>query len=41
LWFSDDAARVPLQMVGHTDFGKVTLFILDYQPGNGTPLRNQ
>jgi hypothetical protein len=41
LWFSDDAARVPLQMVGHTDFGKVTLFILDYQPGNGTPLRSQ
>jgi len=39
LWISDDAARVPLQMVAHTDYGEVTLSIVDYQPGNGAPLR--
>jgi hypothetical protein len=41
LWISDDAARVPLQTLAHTDYGEVTLSIVDYQPGNGTPLRTQ
>lgn len=39
LWISDDAARVPLQTVAHTDYGDVTLSIIDYQPGTGQPLR--
>jgi hypothetical protein len=39
LWISDDAARVPLQTLAHTDFGEVTLSIVEYQPGNGSPLR--
>jgi hypothetical protein len=39
LWISDDAARVPLQTVAHTDYGEVTLAIVDYQPGSGAQLR--
>jgi hypothetical protein len=39
IWISDDAARVPLQTVAHTDYGEVTLSIVEYQPGTGQPLR--
>ena len=39
LWVSDDAGRVPLQINAKTDYGDVTMKIVDYQPGNGDPLR--
>ena len=39
LWVSDDAGRVPLQINAKTDYGDVTMKIVDYQPGNGEPLR--
>jgi hypothetical protein len=39
LWISDDAARVPLQTLARTDYGEVTLSIVEYQPGTGEPLR--
>jgi len=39
LWISDDGGRVPLQIVAKTDYGDVAIKIVDYQPGNGEPLR--
>ncbi|MBA2538469.1 MAG: DUF3108 domain-containing protein [Deltaproteobacteria bacterium] len=39
LWVSDDAGRVPLQINAKTDYGDVTMAIVDYQAGNGEPLR--
>ncbi len=39
LWVSDDAGRVPLQINAKTDYGDVTMQIVDYQAGNGDPLR--
>lgn len=39
IWISDDAGRVPLQVVAKTDYGDLKMSITDYQPGNGTPLR--
>jgi len=39
LWISDDAGRVPLQIVAKTDYGDVSIKIVDYQAGNGEPLR--
>ncbi|HTL38617.1 MAG TPA: DUF3108 domain-containing protein [Kofleriaceae bacterium] len=41
LWISDDASRVPLQTTAHTDYGEVTLSIVEYQPGTGSPLRTE
>lgn len=39
LWISDDAGRVPLQINAKTDYGDVTMKIVEYQAGNGDPLR--
>lgn len=39
LWVSNDAGRVPLQINAKTDYGDVTMAIVDYQAGNGEPLR--
>ena len=39
MWISDDADRVPLQLQAQTDYGPVTMHIIDYQPGTGTRLR--
>jgi hypothetical protein len=39
VWISDDASRVPLQTVAHTDYGEVTLSIVEYQAGTSEPLR--
>ncbi|HVK83867.1 MAG TPA: DUF3108 domain-containing protein [Kofleriaceae bacterium] len=39
VWISDDADRVPLQLQAQTDYGPVTMRIVDYQPGTGTRLR--
>ena len=39
LWVSDDNDRVPLAIVADTDFGKLELSIVDYQPGTGRRLR--
>jgi hypothetical protein len=39
LWVSDDAGRVPLKIVAKTDYGDVEIKIVDYQAGNGEPLR--
>jgi hypothetical protein len=39
LWISDDAGRVPLQINARTDYGDVKMQIVDYQPGNGDPIR--
>jgi hypothetical protein len=39
VWISDDAGRVPLQNIAKTDYGDMKMEITDYQPGNGTPLR--
>jgi hypothetical protein len=33
LWISDDADRVPLQIVARTDYGDLRMDIIDYQPG--------
>ncbi len=38
LWISDDAGRVPLRIDARTDYGAVTMTIVDYQAGNGDPL---
>jgi len=40
LWVSDDAGRVPLQIKARTDYGDVLMKIVDYQAGNGEPLRS-
>ncbi|MCA9674909.1 MAG: DUF3108 domain-containing protein [Kofleriaceae bacterium] len=34
LWISDDADRVPLVMVAHTDYGDVKMEIVEYRPGS-------
>jgi uncharacterized protein DUF3108 len=39
VWISDDAGRVPLQIIARTDYGDMKMQITDYQPGEGTPLR--
>lgn len=39
VWISDDADRVPLQLQAQTDYGAVTMHIIDYQPGTGARLR--
>lgn len=39
VWISDDGDRVPLQLKARTDYGDVTMTIVDYQPGSGSPLR--
>lgn len=39
LWISDDEGRVPLQIVARTDYGDVKMQIVEYTPGDGTPLR--
>jgi hypothetical protein len=36
LWISNDADRVPLQMVAHTDYGDLRMDIVEYSAGNGT-----
>ena len=33
VWVSDDADRVPLKIVAHTELGDVTIDLVDYQPG--------
>jgi hypothetical protein len=30
VWLSDDADRVPLKMVGHTELGDVTMDLTEY-----------
>jgi hypothetical protein len=30
VWLSDDADRVPLRMVGHTEYGDLTLELTEY-----------
>jgi len=39
LWVSDDNDRVPLAIVSDTDFGRLQLQIVEYQPGTGRRLR--
>lgn len=41
LWIGDDAARVPLKIVAKSDYGDVTMLLVDYNPGTGEPLRKQ
>lgn len=38
IWISNDAGRVPLQIVAKTDYGDVTMKIVVYEPGAGEPL---
>jgi hypothetical protein len=38
MWISDDADRVPLRMVAHTDYGALEMSIVDYAPGTGRRL---
>jgi len=33
IWISDDADRVPIRLVGHTDYGDVILDLQSYEPG--------
>lgn len=40
IWVSDDAGRVPLRILGHTDYGDIEMKIVDYSPGNGQRLRH-
>ena len=39
VWISDDAGRAPLQTTARTDYGDIVMKIVDYQPGNGEPIR--
>lgn len=39
VWISDDADRVPLRVVGRTDYGDVVVDIVAYDPGSGTRAR--
>lgn len=41
IWISDDDGRVPLKVKAKTDYGDVTLDIVDYQPGTGERLRRR
>ena len=33
VWLSDDADRVPLRVVGHTELGDVTMELVEYTRG--------
>jgi hypothetical protein len=33
IWISDDADRVPIRLVGHTDYGDVVMELVSYDPG--------
>ena len=33
IWISDDADRVPIRLVGHTDYGDVFMDLVSYEPG--------
>lgn len=33
MWISDDADRVPIRLVGHTDYGDVFMDLVSYEPG--------
>jgi hypothetical protein len=33
IWVSDDADRVPIRLVGHTDYGDVIMDLVTYDPG--------
>jgi hypothetical protein len=39
VWISDDADRVPVLVVGHTDFGDVKMELLEYAAGEAANLR--
>ena len=39
IWISDEGGRVPLKITAKTDYGDIEMKIVDYQPGNGAPLR--
>lgn len=39
LWISNEGGRAPLRIDALTDYGSVKMEIVDYQPGNGEPLR--
>ena len=39
LWISDDNDRVPLKLDAESDYGKLELDIVEYQPGTGKRLR--
>ncbi|HLL22199.1 MAG TPA: DUF3108 domain-containing protein, partial [Kofleriaceae bacterium] len=39
LWISDDNDRVPLKLDAKSDYGEISMDIVDYQPGTGTRLR--
>jgi hypothetical protein len=39
VWISDDADRVPLQVVARTDYGDVKMKIVAYDPGSSPKLR--
>ena len=34
IWISDDADRVPVLMVAHSDYGEIRMELVAYQPGN-------
>jgi hypothetical protein len=38
VWISDDADRVPLQLVARTDYGDLRMDIVEYAPGSGARL---
>jgi len=33
IWISDDADRVPLQLIAKTDYGDLRMDIVEYRPG--------
>jgi Protein of unknown function (DUF3108) len=39
LWISDDNDRVPLKLDATSDYGRISMDIVDYQPGTGQRLR--
>jgi hypothetical protein len=39
VWITDDADRVPVLVVGHTDFGEVKMELVAYRPGHAANLR--
>jgi hypothetical protein len=41
LWVSDDNDRVPLKLDATSDYGSISMDIVDYQPGTGARLRQQ
>jgi hypothetical protein len=38
VWISDDADRVPIQLVARTDYGDLRMDIVEYSPGSGARL---